>query len=109
MSKVRRLRARVEDLEGEVEQLRTQLAGCSVAALGGTLNPARLGQYGWSPAYQDVLDLRLRVDDLKSGVAEANGRWMEAGRRVGAWRRRALVAEAQLEVTSRSTRKELRR
>ena len=78
MSKVRRLRARVEDLEGEVEQLRTQLAGWSVAALGGTKDPARLGEYGWSPAYQDVLDLRLRADDLKSGVAEANARWLDA-------------------------------
>lgn len=46
----------------EVDQLRVQLAGCSVAANGGTRNPAKQGDYGWSPAYQDVLDLRIRSD-----------------------------------------------
>lgn len=46
----------------EVDQLRVQLAGCSVAANGGTRDPAKPGDYGWSPAYQDVLDLRIRSD-----------------------------------------------
>lgn len=46
----------------EVDQLRVQLAGCSVAALGGTKNPAKKGDFGWSPAYQDVLNLRHKHD-----------------------------------------------
>lgn len=32
----------------EIEQLQVQLAGCSVAALGGIKNPAKQGDYGWS-------------------------------------------------------------
>lgn len=48
----------------ETEQLRLQLAGVSVAALGATSEPvrARRGMYGWSPAYDDTLVLRLRFD-----------------------------------------------
>lgn len=47
------------------EQLRVQLAGCSVAALGETKDPAKQGDYGWSPAYQDVIDLRNNYDNLR--------------------------------------------
>lgn len=49
-------------LKEENERLTVQLAGCSVAAFGGTKDPAKRDDYGWSPAYQDVLDLRLRVE-----------------------------------------------
>ena len=51
----------------EIEKLRTQLAGCSVVAIGGTSEKelAKAGDYGWSPAYQDVLELRLEYDKIK--------------------------------------------
>jgi hypothetical protein len=53
-----------EELEKQVEQLRVQLAGCSVAALGGLNNPAKEGDYGWNPSYQDVLSLRKQYELL---------------------------------------------
>lgn len=49
----------------------TQLAGCAVAALGG--GPvAKKGDYGWSPAYQDVLDLRAKYEEA---IAERAALW----------------------------------
>lgn len=45
-------------------QLIVQLAGCSTAALGATKDPAKKGQYGWSSAYRDVLNLRRRFDKM---------------------------------------------
>lgn len=58
----------------ECERLRTQLAGCSVAALGG-IPVAWKGSYGWSPAYQDVLDLREKYEVLQRWWQEKNGPW----------------------------------
>jgi hypothetical protein len=62
------------------EQLQVQLAGCGVAALGGTCDPqvAKVGDYGWSPAYADVLKLRRAFDKIAGGcspdqVLDANG------------------------------------
>ena len=51
----------------EINRLRTQLAGCAVVALGGIEREqlANIGDYGWSPAYQDVLELRLKYNKLK--------------------------------------------
>lgn len=51
------------------EQVLVQLAGCGVAALGGTSDPqvAKPGDYGWSPAYGDVLKLRLAFEKLAVG------------------------------------------
>ncbi len=52
----------------DLEQLEVQLAGCATAALGWNENPAKQGDYGWSPAYQDVLELRARHDDLLAAL-----------------------------------------
>jgi len=60
--------AHAERVKDDAEQLRVQLAGCSVAALGGTNDTAKRGDYGWSPAYQDVLDLRRRHDIAKDVI-----------------------------------------
>lgn len=57
--------------QDEVEQLRVQLAGCGVAALGHTSDPANPGDYGWSPSYEDTLKLRLRFDALYEALSEA--------------------------------------
>lgn len=53
----------------ELEQARVQLAGCSVAALGWNHKPAMRGDYGWSQAYQDVLELRRDYDKLRARTA----------------------------------------
>jgi len=71
----RRIRQILRDAR-EADQLRVQLAGCSVAALGGT-NPKHVavqGQWGWSPSYQDVLELRRRYDRLRMACESIQGR-----------------------------------
>ena len=63
----------VQELEERVAQLETQLAGCTTAAMGATDNVAVEGDYGWSPAYQSVLELRQKHDALL--LARSGGDW----------------------------------
>ena len=53
-----------KQLMEEVEQLRVQLAGCGVAALGGIKGKLLIkrGGYGWSASYQDVVNLRKKFE-----------------------------------------------
>lgn len=55
--------------EEELEQLRVQLAGCGVAALGWSPDgqAATPDMYGWSPSYADVLKLRRAFDKISGG------------------------------------------
>lgn len=56
------LRSQVAHLDASCSQLQTQLAGCLTAAEGATASPAVKGNYGWSVAYQKVLELRREHD-----------------------------------------------
>lgn len=56
------------DLRDRVERLDVQLAGCGVAALGGTRDTASPADYGWSASYDDVLALRLKYDALSAAM-----------------------------------------
>jgi hypothetical protein len=64
------LRAERHRLAAQLEQLQVQLAGCGAAALGATKEPAMPEMYGWSPAYQSVLDLRMERDAIVRRIRE---------------------------------------
>jgi hypothetical protein len=67
-------------LRAKNEQLTVQLAGCSVAAEGGTKDPATREQWGWSPAYQEVMDLRIKYDTSIQDVTTLRTKLHEAYR-----------------------------
>lgn len=60
------LQTQLREANESVEQLRVQLAGCSVAALGGVSEGQLVerGSYGWSASYEDVFHLRLNYEQL---------------------------------------------
>lgn len=74
-----------EESNSEIDRLNVQLAGCSVAALGyaNGSNDTGKGEYGWSPSYQDVKDLRHRYDASQKLVRELNNRGCELADQVG--------------------------
>lgn len=51
----------------DAEQLQVQLAGCLTAAEGATKSPAKIGDYGWSLAYEKTLLLRRAFDEISRG------------------------------------------
>ena len=55
-----------------IDQLRVQLAGCGVAAKGGIdeKHLALPDDYGWSPDYQDVVDLRRAYEKALAEIEE---------------------------------------
>ena len=54
----------LDALKKRIDHLELQLAGCLTAAEGWIENPAKPGEYGYSLAYQKVLDLRQRYEKL---------------------------------------------
>ena len=48
----------------ECKRLRIQLNACSIVAQGAPKNPIVQNDYGWSQAYQDVLELRQQYEAL---------------------------------------------
>jgi hypothetical protein len=57
----------IDALRDRAEQAEARLAGCLVAAEGGTRDPviAKPGDYGWSESYRAVLALRRECDALR--------------------------------------------
>jgi hypothetical protein len=57
----------------QIAQLECQLAGCMTAALGWAKDPPKESDWGWSPAFQDVLNLREKYESqrkvLERGIA----------------------------------------
>ena len=57
--------------EERIDQLEVQLAGCMVAAAGWAKDPPKAGDYGWSKAFQDVLDLRAKYEEAVKRILPA--------------------------------------
>lgn len=62
--------------EEEIRKLRYELACCLSAAIGNITRPveaAKEGQRGWTPAFQKVLDLRMKFDELEKWATGPKG------------------------------------
>lgn len=66
-------REEIKKLKERIDQLNVQLAGCGVAAIGFS-DYASHGDYGWSSSYQDVVNLRLKYEDLSKQHIEEKGK-----------------------------------
>ena len=64
-------RERRQLVNDKEQQLEVQLAGCLTAADGWINPPAKQGDYGWSVAYEQTLQLRLKYDRLRKAVRGA--------------------------------------
>lgn len=64
-------RARFQD---KIEALEIKLAGCHVAATGWSKGGqvARQGDPGWSPSYEDVMELRQKYERLQTLIEAAD-------------------------------------
>lgn len=99
------LRAEIQELSDEVSHLRVQLAGCGVAALDGSeAQEAAKGDYGWSPAYADVLELRRKHDQTRLDVEWLTRRLRETEGQLAAARERAGLLEEALAAWNRDRR-----
>lgn len=69
----------IAKLKAEIEQLRVQLAGCGVAALGYSNGKERInpGDYGYSASYQDCCNLWDKFMELKAEIAEKDRNILE--------------------------------
>lgn len=63
---------KINKLENQNEQLRLQLAGCSVAAVGSVKgeNDCKRGAYGWSVALEDVKRLYLKYNQCRIALMD---------------------------------------
>jgi len=75
VGEIMKARAEVRGLRDDIEKMTVQMAGISTAARGGTgcEVAAVKGQYGWSPAYQDVLELRIKYERLEEDWRRRTG------------------------------------
>lgn len=67
----------VADLREQLEQERVRLAACLTAADGFVEEPAKQGDYAWSPAYEQVLELHERLEAAER-VCAAVDRYYQA-------------------------------
>ena len=72
---LKRLLTERREAIGEVEQLRTKLGGCLLAAEGQlkAVSGCQRGDYGWSPALETTKTLRQDYERLRQAYEPVNG------------------------------------